>query len=516
MRRPFAVPLLMSSALGASFIAWTWLALGTGVLSAWDASVLTPGVSLQTGWGQVTAALSFVFNPWVVYPVLLVLAGWAWRRRLRNLAWALLLAAPLGASSSIILKTQFGRPRPPTAIDLVTTGGWAYPSGHMTAITTFIVLVVATATVARRSRTTVWVMRVGAVLVWGLVAYNRWALRAHYPTDIVAGTLWGGFIASLSLALGGVHVVAPWAGRPSRQGVPPSVAVIVNPTKVPDWEILRRHVAGSARAHGWGRPRWFETREDDPGLGAARVAVQAGAELVLVAGGDGTVRSVCEGLAGTGVALAVLPAGTGNLLARNLSIPLDSDDALDIAFDGVPLPIDLMEVRADGGEPQTSVVMAGMGVDAVIMGETSADLKRAVGPAAYVVTALSALSRRPFHVEVTVDDDEPLVRDAGLALVANVGQLFGGLQLIPDAHPDDGLVDLLLVSADSPAGWASVAGRMLSGAADTTGLERARGTRVVIETAEPVPYQLDGDTAGECRHFEASVVPRALTVMVPR
>lgn len=515
MRRPLVPVLALSATSAAAFLAWTWLTVHTHVLAGWDAAALTPALSLQTGWGQVTAALSFLLHPWVTYSVLLVVASWAWRRRLRNLAWALLMAVPAAWGSEMFLKALFVRERPPTGLPLVTSQGWAYPSGHMVAITTLIVLVFATAVVTRRPLRTIRTIEVGGALVWGLTAYNRFALRAHYPSDIVAGGLWGAFVASSVLLMVGVRVVAPWAGRPSSRGVPPSVAVIVNPTKVPDWETLRQHVAGTAKSHGWGRPRWYETREEDLGIGAAEAAVGAGADLVLVAGGDGTVRTVCQVLAGTSVALAVLPTGTGNLLARNLSIPLDSDDALEVAFDGVPAKLDLVEVRADDRLPEASVVMAGMGVDAIIMSETNPDLKRAVGPAAYVMTALSAMSRKPFGVRVSVDGEAPLVRDAGLALVANVGQLFGGLQLIPDARPDDGRIDLLLATAQGPAAWATIAGRVVSGAPGA-GLERLSGTRIVLECDDPVPYQVDGDTAGECRRFEASVVPGALTVMVPR
>lgn len=514
MRRRIAPTGMVTAGFALAFALWTWLALTTTTFTALDATSLTPGVSLDEGWGQLTAALSFLLHPVVAYTVLGGLAMWAWRRRLLNLAWAIALAIPLGVGSERLLKLLVARERPPTQVRLVTEG-FAYPSGHLIAISALALLAVAVTVVTRRTDLTAWAVRSAAVFAVVAVGYNRWALRAHYFSDIVAGGLWGGFVASLSLLVAGVHVVAPWAGRPHR-GVPPTVFVVVNPTKVPDWELLRKHVDGAAKGHGWGRPRWVETSEADPGREVARLAAEAGADLVVAAGGDGTVRSVSQGLAGTTATLAVLPTGTGNLLARNLGIPLDVADALEVAFDGVPAPLDLVEVRADGGEQEASVVMAGVGVDATIMSETNPDLKRAVGPAAYAISAVGALSRPPFALTTSVDAAAPVRRTVALALIANVGQLQGGVHLVPDARSDDGRFDVLFVEARGPAGWANIAGRVVTGASDIAGVERQQATRAVFEADEPVAYQVDGDPTGTCRRLEAVIVPRALTVMVPR
>ncbi len=513
MRGRFAPTAVMTAGFALAFALWTWLSLDTPTFAALDATSLTPGVSLDEGWGQLMAAVSFLLHPVVAYTTIGVLAAWAWRRRLRNLAYALALAVPLGVGSERLLKALVARERPPTAVPLVTEG-FAYPSGHMIGISALAVLAISITVVTRRTDATAWAVRVGSVVLVALVAYNRWALRAHYFADIVAGALWGGFVASSALLAAGVHVVAPWGGRP-QGGIPPTVFVVVNPTKVPDWEVLRKHVDGVARGHGWGRPRWLETTEDDPGLAAARQAVSAGADLVVAAGGDGTVRCVGQALSGTRATLAVLPTGTGNLLARNLGIPLDVADALEVAFDGLVAPLDLVEVRADGGAPEASVVMAGMGVDADIMSGTNPDLKRAVGPAAYAISAVGAMSRPPFDLTVTLDAAAPVRRAVCLALIANVGQLQGGVHLAPDARPDDGRFDVLFAHARGPVGWAGLAGRVVTGASQVSGLERWQGTRAVFEADEPTAYQIDGDPAGTCRRLEAVIVPGALTVMVP-
>src|SRR4051812_27004958 len=107
---------------------------------------------------------------------------------------------------------------------------------------------------------------------------------------------------------------------------PPDVrfaAVVYNPIKV-DLDALRASVDAAAREAGWGESRWYETSEEDPGVGEAKQAVDEGAEIVLAPGGDGTIRAVAEGLHKTGVPIALLPSGTGNLLARNLDLALDN------------------------------------------------------------------------------------------------------------------------------------------------------------------------------------------------
>lgn len=113
-------------------------------------------------------------------------------------------------------------------------------------------------------------------------------------------------------------------------------AVVFNPVKVAD--DFRDTVSRRLSEAGWSEPLWLETAEDDPGRSMTAKAREAGVDLVLAAGGDGTVRVVADGLAGTSIALGVIPAGTGNLLARNLDLPLDEGAAVEVAFAGTPEP----------------------------------------------------------------------------------------------------------------------------------------------------------------------------------
>src|SRR5690349_2131565 len=167
---------------------------------------------------------------------------------------------------------------------------------------------------------------------------------------------------------------------PRRPGRATASAVVVNPAKVQDMATLRATVEGALEQAGWPAPQWFETTPDDPGRGQARAAVESGAEVVFVCGGDGTVMSAVSALAGTDVQLAMLPAGTGNLLAANLGLSTDLAAGLEVAVEGGLRRLDVGAV--DG---QHFVVMAGMGFDAQMLDATSERSKARIGWPAYVV-----------------------------------------------------------------------------------------------------------------------------------
>jgi len=501
-----------------AFSLWTWLSLRRQAFAGLDAASLTPGVDARSPWGQVLAAAALVTTPVVLYVALASLAWWAARRRLSNLAWGVGLSIPLTWAAIEAIKAAVRRPRPPTAQPLITAEGWAYPSGHLTALTVLAVMVAAAMLRTRRSRPTLLRAVAALAVGWLFVAYLRWELRAHWFSDIIAGGLLGCAVAGLSLALAGVPVVRllPTRRRGGRRRpAEPRMVVVLNPMKIPDPVVFRRHVRGECSQRGWHAPFWLETDADDAGAAAARRALRRRPDLVLVAGGDGTVRAVCAVLAGSDIPVGILPVGTGNLLARNLGVPLDLADALDTAFAGVARAGDLGGVQAVDRRTEYSLVMAGMGADALMMSQTNPELKKVVGPAAYVMAALQAVNLTPFALRVSLDGGEPQARTASLALVANVGQLQGAIPLAPDASPDDGLLDVLLASPRSPADWALLTTRVLTRAPDAPGVERAQAVRVVFEADEPVPFQVDGDAVGSCLRLEATVRAGAVTIMAP-
>ncbi len=513
MGRKVGVAPLAALIAGSLFAVWTWLTLSTTALAGLDAWSLRPGVAAASPAGQVLAALAVISSPWVVYAVVAGFAYWAFRRRLSRLAWAMLASIVLAVAAVQLLKNLFARPRPPFVEHLITSPGFSYPSGHMTAATVAVVLIGSAQVVTRRRALYTRLTMVLLAVLWWIILADRFLLRAHYLTDLFGAGFLGVFVTSLALAVFRVHVnrLTP-AGN---GGVIRHVAVVFNPTKIPDLVMFRRQIQGECEQRGWQPPLWLETDAQDSGAAATRRARTADVDLALVAGGDGTVRTACAELAGSGIPVGVLPAGTGNLLARNLGVPLDMAEALDVAFDGRPRAIDLIEVRADDREPDHCLVMAGMGADALIMAETNDDLKKVVGSAAYVMAALQAVNRPPFELRVEVGDNEPVERRVGLAMVANVGAIQGQIRVAPDAEPDDGRLDVVIASLEGPLDWGPITTRILARAQDAEGVERAQAASVVFHTPAPVPYQIDGDAMGACTRLEARSLARVLEIMVP-
>jgi diacylglycerol kinase (ATP) len=299
------------------------------------------------------------------------------------------------------------------------------------------------------------------------------------------------------------------------------VTAVVNPTKLDPASggigearsrlrmLLARHGATLV---------WTETTRDDPGTGQAREALRAGTDLVLAWGGDGTVTAVATAMAAQDsagrVPMAILPGGTGNLLARNLGLPLRMEDAVAVAATGTDRAIDVLDVGL-GGRVVLGTVIAGIGADAELV-DASEGLKRRLGPMAYVANATRAARSPRMRVGVSVDGSKPRWSRARSVLVANVGGLVGGLNVAPEARPDDGWLDVVLLSLSSPRDWAVAAASLVrrTAAADR-GRTHLRGRRVTVVTRGEHPRQVDGDQVGPGTRLEARVRPGALLVRVP-
>ncbi|QYM75857.1 diacylglycerol kinase family protein [Leucobacter luti] len=283
---------------------------------------------------------------------------------------------------------------------------------------------------------------------------------------------------------------------------------------------------------------WHETSVEDPGRAATQEALDAGATVVLAAGGDGTVRAVAEHLADTGAdaELGVIPLGTGNLLARNLGIPLnDLPAAFARALDGEASPLDIgwAELTLESGvERYAFAVMAGFGIDAHMITETNDDLKDRAGWLAYIESLGRAVSASAvIGVTLTREpgpDAAESVAGAGAGsaagsgatdptqeheqahtlIIGNCGMLQGGITLLPDADPTDGELDLLVLRADGVAGWADTLRNMVwdnglkrfltrSDTAESSGsTSHDRITSLTIELDEPRVFEVDGDDLG--------------------
>lgn len=330
------------------------------------------------------------------------------------------------------------------------------------------------------------------------------------------------------------------------------VAFVANPSK-PDVvgleDTVRRIFAEAALPD----PLWFETTIAEPGGGQARAAVEAGADVVVAVGGDGTVRAVAQALVGTGRAMGLIPVGTGNLLARNLDLPVgDPMAALSIVIAGSNRTIDVGWVRiAEWGRAQITttggvvrgaldsadvpdhvprardqdkhifLVIAGLGFDAAMVADTDDALKAKVGWIAYFLGGIRHLHGRRLRVKIALDDHDYVDARLRTLMIGNCGRLPGGITLLPDAAIDDGILDIAAIDTRGGLmGWAQLFGEVVMqgfgirnelpakiGRIDHT---RARRVRVRVDSAEQA--QVDGDVLGAARAVEAWVDPGALIV----
>ncbi|WP_432562444.1 diacylglycerol/lipid kinase family protein [Kineococcus sp. SYSU DK003] len=305
-------------------------------------------------------------------------------------------------------------------------------------------------------------------------------------------------------------------------------AIVVNPTKflTLDEHALRRrqaYVAAVFRSHGWGDPLWLQTTPTEHGTTQARQAAAQGVDVVLAAGGDGTVRAVAQGLAGTGTPMALLPAGTGNLLARNLDVPFtDLAAALDLVFSESDHAVDVgwLEVDRTGrdAEPERHafLVMAGLGFDAAMMAGVEDRLKQRLGYGAYVVSGARALWGPQAKVRISVDGQAPTSARTRAVIVGNCGKLTRQLVLMPDAEIDDGFLDAVVLSPRGGIGWGEVAWAIAT--RDRRGqrrVEHLRGKRFEVTCEEAQEVELDGDPIGAAHRVTLSVDPGALLVRCP-
>lgn len=301
-----------------------------------------------------------------------------------------------------------------------------------------------------------------------------------------------------------------------------TIAIVINPSKNHADDalaLLRERLA----ALGAPDPLVHETTVEDAGASQTRAALEAGADVVIAAGGDGTVRAVAaELLDRTDVVLGILPLGTGNLLARNLGIDVDDlDRALDAILEGPTEPLDALRIDsmlADHSEQQhISLVAAGMGIDAEVMMETNEQLKKFVGPAAYTATAVGKMLGWHRHpVRVSVDGGAWETARARTVMLANAGYIQGGIQYAPGVRLDDGRQQAVIMTPKSMAGWALVAAKtLLRLRTDVPVMMYLTGQTITVRPFYALAAQVDGDPIGEVTSLRSTVLRHALRVRVP-
>lgn len=315
----------------------------------------------------------------------------------------------------------------------------------------------------------------------------------------------------------------------------PRAAVVYHPGKA-DIAALRTAVQRMETVHGWAPTHWAETAEEDAGIAATTDAVRAGATVVLGAGGDGTIRAIAEALQGSEVPLAIVPQGTGNLLARNLGMPLnDIETAVRAAFEGKNRPIDLGVMHITRPDESVDVhaflVLAGMGLDARAISTTRSSLKKRLGWLAYVDAGVRTMLRdAPLEIHYSVDGSAAKQLSVYTVMIGNCGLMPGGVLLIPDAVLDDGVLDVVALQPLGPFAWlriwqkigwengvlrkTKVGRNIIDVVNDTKEVTYSTARQYALSVSHPEPIQIDGDDFGLAVALHGSVDPGALVVRV--
>jgi diacylglycerol kinase (ATP) len=312
-------------------------------------------------------------------------------------------------------------------------------------------------------------------------------------------------------------------------------AVVYNPIKV-DLDAIKRVVAAAEADAGWAETLWFETSKEDPGQGAARAAIDAGATVVIAAGGDGTVRAVAEIVHESDASLALLPSGTGNLLARNLDLSLDNlEHSITTAFTGTDRKVDIGRIEIRHEDERISkhafLVMAGLGLDAKMLASTNEDLKAKIGWLAYVGAIVTALKdRNQLRLRYSLDGGPTKSVRAHTVIVGNTGTLTANVLLLPEAVIDDGQFEMLMLRPEGFVHWLQIIVKVFweNGVLRRTPLGRrmmtkevealnyVKGRQITARLSRAEEIELDGDGFGTAIAFKARVLPGGLRVRVPQ
>ncbi len=251
---------------------------------------------------------------------------------------------------------------------------------------------------------------------------------------------------------------------------------------------------------------------------AIRIAAQGvadGVDAIAVYGGDGTTMQAITGMIGSGIPLALIPGGTGNLLAGNLRVPKNPALAARLVTEGARRPVDVGAIERPEGTRHFTVA-TGAGIDALIMEGATHDLKRRWGMAAYVISTAGLISTlKPVAYRVTVDGNV-LEANAITVVIANcaeIGPLY--FKLGKEIRLDDGMMDVVVFSASGIVTSVAAMWELFWDRGGRGRLLRARGKRITIESDVVRPVQMDGEVVG-VTPLTANVIAGGIDVLAPR
>jgi len=288
-----------------------------------------------------------------------------------------------------------------------------------------------------------------------------------------------------------------------------SIAVVAHARKKLGGGLVElRRVLGDA---GFEDPAWFEVAKSKFAPDCVRQAIDGGADLLFVWGGDGMVQQCIDAVGDAPVVLAILPAGTGNLLAHNLGIPIDLAQAVEVGLHGAHRTIDVGRVNGE-----RFAVMAGTGLDALMIRDADRALKDRFGRVAYVWTGAKHLRMPPFRARIEVDGTRWFDGKAGCILVGNVGKILGGIEAFDDVDPEDGLLELGVITAKGITQWTRALVRTAVGSADRSKfVQTTKAKKIKITLDRKMPYELDGGDVKPVDRLKIRVEPAAVTICVP-
>src|SRR5215510_3915923 len=263
--------------------------------------------------------------------------------------------------------------------------------------------------------------------------------------------------------------------------------------------------------HGVTAPLWYEVDKSRAAPKRVREAVRKGADLLFVWGGDGMVQRSLDALGDDSIPVAILPAGTANLLADNLGIPTDLAAAVETGLFGRRRTLDTGRLNGE-----RFAVMAGVGLDAYMIRDADRVLKDRLGRFAYVLTGARQLRRPRFRARIRVDGEQWFDGDASCVLVGNVGRVFGGVDVFPAADPTDGRLEVGVVTAAGVTQWLRTLARTARGAAAASPfVELTSARKLRIDLDQAVAVELDGGTRKATKSVRLRCEPSSVVVCVP-